>query len=406
MRTEVESPETAEQKSAGPLPEDCRDLLGAMIRIESVNGHLGAGASTETRIGRYMEACAAQLGLTTQRLPVAGAGFNLLITHEKDPSAPWILFDSHLDTVAVDGMKDDPFSGEVRGGKIYGRGACDTKGSGAAMLWALSKYAAGEGSNNVALLFSVDEEYGKTGIRTFVGEQLPALSWQPVGAVVGEPTHLRMVVAHKGVFRWNIRTKGVAAHSSDPSRGKSAISMMAKVVDALESRYIPGLKAEDSLAGKAACSINLIRGGNQINIIPAECEIQLDRRLVPGEEPGDVLPEVERILDQVRTENPGLEVVQGTPFVDRPLHPDGAEAFLAGIGESLASVGLPDEWLGANYGTNASDLYAAGIPTVVIGPGDIAQAHSEEEWLELQELDRAVELYLRIMETPLRGAAS
>ena len=266
------------------------------------------------------------------------------------------------------------------------------------MLAALKRYVQErEPPNNIAILYTVDEECGKTGVDTFVRETLPRLGWRPQGAIVGEPTELAPMVAHNGVVRWTISTTGVRAHSCDPAKGRSAISMMTKVIQAIEERYAPSLTASHPLTGKAQCSINLIRGGSQINIIPGECSIEVDRRIVPGEDPDEVLPEVERVLDELRGEHPDLVVAQHEPFKDAPLDPAGGEEFAARLQHVLRERGLPDTLHGNAYGTDASHLSAADIPCVVIGPGNIAQAHTADEWLDLAQLEGAVELYLGIM---------
>ena len=194
-----------------------KSLLQAMVGFDTVNSAISGKPDAERALSVYLDDLAKSMGLDTRRLPVTGEGFNLLVTHQVDGQAPWLLFESHLDTVSVDKMTVDPFAGRIVDGRLYGRGACDTKGTGAAMLCALSRYRKRGGPNNVAILFTLDEEIGKTGVRTFVASQLPGLGWRPAGVIVGEPTRLRAVVAHNGVVRWRIRTEGVAAHSSDPS---------------------------------------------------------------------------------------------------------------------------------------------------------------------------------------------
>lgn len=388
-------------------PRNCLELLQAMVRIDSINATISHRPHPEAELAAYLERQAAHLGFPTRRLPVGPAsgesGYNLLVWHEVSPTAPWILFESHLDTVAVGGMIIDPFGAEVKEGRIYGRGACDTKGSGASMLWALQQYArAAGGRNNIALLFAVDEEALKQGIDGFAREYLPGLGWWPAGAIVGEPTELEPVVAHNGVVRWSVRTHGLAAHSSDPTKGRSAISMMVRVVQALEERYIARLGASHPLVGQARCSINIIQGGTAINIIPDLCEIRADRRVVPGEDPDQVLPEVTRILDELKAEWPVLEYSVGDLFVDAPLDPVGGEAFIAPVQRTLASLGLPAELRGVPYGTDGSTLGASGIPVVVLGPGHIARAHTIDEYLELDQLERAIEVYGALMNMPLQ----
>ena len=389
MRREIRAPGTH---------ESCESLLQAMVGFDTVNSAISGKLDAERALSVYLEAQAEAMGLETSRLPVTGDGFNLLVTRQMDGKAPWLLFESHLDTVSVDGMTVDPFGGQIAGGRMYGRGTCDTKGTGAAMLWALSRYRQRVGPNNVAILFTLDEEIGKTGVRTFVASQLTDLGWRPAGVVVGEPTRLRAVVAHNGVVRWPIRTEGIAAHSSDPRGGRSAIRMMMEVIGTLEERYIPHLTSEHPLTGKAQCSINLISGGTQINIIPEHCEIHVDRRLVPGEDPDTVIPAVENVLEELRAGNSELTVVQEAPdMVDSPLDPAGGEAFGAVVASVLKSMELPDGLTGVGYGTDASSFSRVGIPAVVLGPGDIAQGHTADEWIDLGQLNSGVDVYHNLM---------
>ena len=387
------------------IPASCSALLQAMVAFDTVNSNISGKPDAELALAQYLESLARALGFDTERLPVSGLGFNLLVTRRVAEGAPWLLFESHLDTVSVEGMTIDPFAGRIEEGRLYGRGACDTKGSGAAMLWALQRgVEQGCLANNVAILYTVDEELEKTGVRSFVERHVTALGWKAAGAIIGEPTGLGLVAAHNGVVRWKITTRGRAAHSSDPNNGRSAISMMLRVVDALESRYIAELRVSHPLTGKAQCSVNIIRGGTQVNIIPEHCEISVDRRVVPGEDPEEVLPAVEQILDQVRRDEPALEVRQETPdMVDLPLDPRGGEEFAGFVQQVLGSMLLPAGLQGAGYGTDASSLGPARIPAVVLGPGSIAQGHTADEWIDLEELDRGVEVYLALMSTALQA---
>ncbi|MGA1399943.1 MAG: M20/M25/M40 family metallo-hydrolase, partial [Phycisphaerales bacterium] len=166
---------------------------------------------------------------------------------------------------------------------LYGRGACDTKGSGAAMFWALQAYAKAERRpHNVGLLFALDEEARMTGAKAFAAVELKEFLPKLRGVIVGEPTLMRPVVATNGVIRWKTITRGRAAHSSVPANGQSAISAMLRVVEALESNYVPTVTGSHPLTGRAAMSVNVIRGGTQVNIIPEYCEIECDRRTVRG----------------------------------------------------------------------------------------------------------------------------
>jgi len=176
--------------------------------------------------------------------------------------------------------------------------------------------------------------------------------------------------------------------------------MMLRVVDLIEQRYAPSLTVSHALTGKAQCSINVIRGGAQVNVIPEHCEIEIDRRFVPGEDNTTVVPAVEELLEELRAEHPDLVVEQQRPRLDSPLDPRGGEAFAEAICSSLAAMGLPAEPTGVYYGTDASQFPALNVPAVVLGPGSIEQAHTKDEWLALDQLHRGVDVYLSLMRAP------
>ena len=389
---------------AHETPDSCTQLLRDMVGFNTVNAHVSGKPDAERPLAEYLEAVAGRMGLQTQRLTIdGGPAFNVLVTCQVDDAAPWLLFDSHMDTVSVEGMSIDPFAGQIKDGRMYGRGACDTKSSGAAMVWALKQYDAGiERPNNIAIAFVTGEELYKTGTHAFTKEQLPKLGWKPVGAIVGEPTELAPVVAHNGAVRWTIRTLGVAAHSSDPSHGKSAISMMVRAIDAIESRYVPTLTVSHPLTGKAQCSINMIQGGTQINVIPESCAVKVDRRTVPGEDARQVIPAVTELLDELARDDPNFKYEQDDIYIDPTLDPSGGEAFFAYVQGRLDAMGLPSEVGGVAYGTDASQYdKVSAIPAVVIGPGHINQAHTHDEWIALDQVDGAIEVYLNLMRGPL-----
>ena len=384
------------------FPDSPTLLLQKMVSFDTVNSLISGVPHAERELALWLEAYAQHLGLKAQRLPFGDGDFNLLITVEVDQSKPWLLFESHLDVVSIEGMTIEPFAGKIEDGKIWGRGTCDTKGTGAAMLWALNDYKTHSSQpNNIALLFVCDEEVAKAGAIAFAYEQFPQLGWRPQGVIVGEPTNLQPIVAHNGVLRGIVTTRGVACHSSDPSNGRSAISAMAKVIDFLESRYIPTLDATHPLTGKAQSSINVIRGGTQFNIIPDSCEVRFDRRLVPGENGEEVIPTIEKLLDELRAEDANLEVEASLIFFDPPVAVEENDAFVPFVQGVLRAQGLPDTKLGVPYGTDASQYCDIGLSCVVLGPGDIKQAHTKDEWLALDQLEKAIEVYGALMKTPL-----
>jgi acetylornithine deacetylase len=373
-------------------PASCEELLAQMVSVETVNPEFGGPAGGEAALATHLETLARHWGLRTRRYPAGGESFNLVITTEVAAGVEWLLFESHLDTVSVDGMTVPPFRLTVAGDRLHGRGACDTKGSGAAMLWALQAYARSpDRPRNAGVVFVVDEEAQMRGARAFAGEiaQFPRLR----GIVVGEPTRLRPVVAHNGALRWRTITRGVAAHSAEPGQGRSAIHAMLHVMAALEARFLPLACREFPLTGRAAASINVIRGGSAVNIIPDHCEILCDRRLVPGENPAQVLAERDAALCDLRVEHDGL-------YLAPPLPPQSSAALHAWAAPALAACGLDPTATGAPYATDASHYAAAGAQVMVLGPGDLAQAHTKDEWLDRHELARAVGAYGALLQLP------
>jgi acetylornithine deacetylase len=376
------------------LPQSCEELLAQMVSFETVNPDFGGPAGGEARLAAHLENLARQWGLQTRRCPVGNAGaFNLLVTVEVAPSAEWLLLESHLDTVSIDGMTVPPLQLTLAGDKLHGRGTCDTKGSGAAMLWALHTYARlPRRPRNAGVLFSVDEEASMDGARAFADGELREFK-NLRGLVVGEPTGLRPVIAHNGVLRWRSITRGVAAHSADPTKGRSAIAAMLQVMAALETKFIPLAKRDYPLTGRAAASINVIRGGTAANIIPDYCEISCDRRLVPGETAAQVLAEREAALA-------GLAVEHDSQYLAPPLPPEYSAQLHAWLAPAFVAQGLAPAAVGAPYATNASHYAAGGAQVLVLGPGDLAQAHTKDEWLDRRELAKAVALYETMLASP------
>ncbi len=395
-------------------PQSVVQTLQAMVRINSVNSALTGQSCAEAELCDWLERTAKGWGLDTRRLAVPGTpgapgipgvegrADQLLVTHEVGADAPWLLFDSHMDTVAVEGMTVDPFGGELRDERIYGRGACDTKGTGAAMLWAMKQYAdAAPGPNNTALLFGVDEESGMLGIASFLKNDYPSLGFVPQGVIVGEPTELHPVIAHNGLIRWKVTTHGVAAHSSVPHDGKSAISMMVKLIQAIETHYIANLTAEHELTGAAACSINVIHGGSAANIIPDACVIEVDRRVAPGEDFESVLPAFKSVLDAVKEQDPSLQYTVKVVTTHAPLLATGSEALLTRVKRVLKDEGLAALSLGAPFATHASYYCRAGLPTLVLGPGEIHKAHTKDEYISTGQLEQGVGVYLGLMRSQI-----
>lgn len=382
-----------------------------MIRFDSVTPHVSGRQDAERPLAQWLAVVAAEWGFATEWLPVPDFCPNLLLTTPEQPGRPWLLFDSHLDTVGVDGMTVDPFAGELREERIYGRGACDTKGTGAAMLWAAKEsLCASSLAVNVAILFSTGEEHNQTGARAFVQQSLDPLGWRPAGVIVGEPTGMNVVAASNGFARWQLATRGKAAHSSSPQLGHNAISDMARAITAIEDQYIAQLNVSHPMTGQSTCSLNKIWGGVQHNIVPDECVVHVDHRLAPGQTAEGVMESVSIMLDKLASSREQFQYEfrnqeSAPPFVAGIDAGDQPKVFAKTISETLNQANLETSILGAPYTTNANHYGPAGLDCIVLGPGDIAQAHTADEWISTAELERGVRGYRALMENSLAEAA-
>jgi acetylornithine deacetylase len=298
---------------------------------------------------------------------------------------------SHLDTVPVDGMTIDPFDPRVEGGRVFGRGACDTKGGMAALVCALERVLRdGTLRRNVIAIGEADEEAGSTGANAVLAHLADR---RPDWAIATEPTELRVVTAHKGIVRAGVVARGVAVHSSDPSRGRNAIVALARAalsIDAL-GRALAG--RPDPRLGPPTLSIGVMSGGSAANIVPDQASLIVDRRLTPGETEASVRAEIEDAIrksgaeqvaiDWCRTEKPGLSI------------PDD-HASLRACQRALAAAGLPTAPAIAAFGTDAGVFASAGLPSVVLGPGSVEQAHTADEWVEVSQVEKMVEVLERL----------
>jgi acetylornithine deacetylase/succinyl-diaminopimelate desuccinylase-like protein len=297
-----------------------------------------------------------------------------------------ILLAPHLDTVGADGTRFIP---QRKNGRLHGRGACDTKGSVAAMLSALCELANAKSRPlETEIIFAglVDEENAQAGSRA-----LTASGFKADLAIVGEPTRLQVVTAHKGSLWLELETRGKAAHGATPQFGKNAIHEMARIVEALETHYAAQLrKRKHPLLGTATLNVGTISGGAQPNIVPDRCAISIDRRTLPGETEAGVRREIAALL---RAEKLAANISSTKLAPCLPLETDSK---LPLIRQFLWSTGQMKP-VGVDFFCDAAILSAGGISSIVFGPGDVAQAHTADEWISLSELERGKNLLLRFL---------
>jgi acetylornithine deacetylase/succinyl-diaminopimelate desuccinylase-like protein len=367
-------------------------LLAELIALPSVNpaflppAHPQAG---EKHVGEFLAATAAQAGLEVDFQKVFPERANViarLLPAGKIQST--LLLAPHMDTVGACGTAFIP---QRKNGRLHGRGACDTKGSVAAMLDALMELAKSPGRpNHTQFIFVglIDEENAQAGSRALVSGGLRADL-----AIVGEPTQGRIVTAHKGSLWLNLETCGRAAHGATPQLGQNAVHQMARIVDALETGYAAQLKKRrHQLLGNGTVNVGKISGGTQPNIVPDHCAIEFDRRTLPGETERGVIREITALLaaKKLRAKISSFKIAPALPLETDPHLP---------LVQSLMRCAGQARPLGVDYFCDAAVLAAGGIPSVVFGPGNIAQAHTADEWISLAELERAKNLLLKFFKT-------
>jgi acetylornithine deacetylase/succinyl-diaminopimelate desuccinylase-like protein len=364
-------------------------LLRELIALPSVNPAFMPPhdpRAGEKLVAEFLAATAANAGLDVELQPVFPERSNLLarLTPPR-PIRQRVVLAPHTDTVGEPAMPDTLFQPTKKSGRIYGRGACDTKGSVAAMLCALMAVA-GRGirpqQTEILLVAFVDEEHGQAGSRALVESGFRADL-----AIVGEPTRLQVITAHKGAAWLTIETRGQAAHGAKPELGRNAVHEMAKVVDLLETRYAAQLKKRrHPLLGRPTVNVGFIQGGRQANIVPDRCVIEVDRRAIPGESNASVRREVSALLKQH-----GLTAVVKDSKSGLPCLPLETKPSLPLVKQLFAVTGQSDP-MGVDYFSDASILAHGGTPSVLFGPGDIAQAHRPDEWIALASLEQGTAL--------------
>ena len=356
-------------------------LLEDLVSIDSVNPSLAPGARGEEAIARRIAAECAAAGLTVDVTEVAPGRPNVVAVLEGRAPGPTLMFCGHVDTVGVAGM-EAPFQPVHRDGRVYGRGAQDMKAGVAAMLSAARALAEGGGLSRGALVVAavVDEEHASLGAEALVKK------WRADAAVVTEPTDLDVAIAHKG-FQWiEIETRGQTAHGSRPDDGRDAILRMGRVLSRLESlgRRLQTRSAH-RLLGTASLHASIIAGGAELSSYPDRCRLQMERRTLPGECSGVALQEAEAILDRLRNDDwefgGAARLISGR----EPYEIDRAHALPTALVRAATSVGCQASRVGMTYWSDAAILGAAGIPSVLFGPGG-GGLHSPEEYVRLKDV--------------------
>jgi acetylornithine deacetylase len=366
----------------------CLDVLSDLVRINSVNPTLVPGAPGEREIAGCVAGVLERIGLEVEwHEPVLG---RVSVTGRLRGSGNGrsLMLNGHYDTVDVAGMAE-PLSAAVRDGKLYGRGAYDMKGSVAACI-AAAKSLADQGlrlRGDLIVAAVADEEYGSVGTADLVGQL------RVDGAIVTEPTGLRICLAHKGYLWIEVETVGRAAHGSRFDEGVDANLRMGRVLGRLErlERELRG-RPPHPLVGPPSLHAALLAGGSGLSTYAARCRLQIERRTIPGETEASAMGEIEALLGELRRDDPAFEAHAHCFFAREPFEVAPTAGIVRALTEAATMVlGGPPETFGDTPWMDSALLAAAGTETVVFGPTG-AGAHSAEEWVDLESVYRTAEV--------------
>ncbi len=321
---------------------------------------------------------------------------------------PRLIFNTHLDVVPPgEGQwRFPPFIATLADRRMYGRGACDAKGSLAAMMTA-ARMATGTAQHlrgELILTAVAAEETGGLGTQAWLMSQSKDL--KPCLAVVGEPTELQVLIGHKGVSRRKVWVRGRSAHSSNPSRGRNAIYPIARLALFVQDLNRGLALKSHPMLGPPMVSANLVRGGIKDNVIPDYCELHIDRRLLPGEGTDQIDRELREWVQRMAADDPSFQATVEISGVDKePTMIPPEEPIVKAILESKYEVtGRDDPPGGFIAATDMTFLVNRGrIPTVIFGPGSLDQTHAVDEFVEIDQLDTAVLVYARLISRILGG---
>jgi acetylornithine deacetylase len=348
------------------------ELAARLVAIDSVNPALVPGGAGEREIASFVADWCVAHGFEVEVL--GDERPSVVATRRGSGGGRSLLLNGHLDTVGVAGM-ETPFEPRIEGDRLYGRGAYDMKGALAAILLAASDLAALRGDVIVTLV--ADEELASIGTEAVVD------CVRADGAIVVEPTELRVAIVHRGFVGFELETEGIAAHGSRPDLGVDAIAKMGPILVALvelDERLQAG--SAHPLVGPASLHASLIEGGQELSSFPARCVLTGERRTIPGE----TVEQVETELRAIAGDATLRIIASREPLTAEPNHP---------FAELVRDVADTGDFTGALFWTDAALFAAAGIPTVLFGPAGEG-AHATVEWVSLSSLDRVREVVGRV----------
>lgn len=386
----------------GPgAPNDVLGMTRALVAIPSVNPDLvgDVEAAGEEAMARCCAAWLKGWGYDVDiSRPVPGRASVLARRSGARPGRT-LLLNGHLDTVGTEGMTIDPFDPVVRDGRLYGRGSCDMKSGIAAVLEVARSFAGREdAAGELIVALTADEEYGSVGMSDLLNNGLRADA-----AVVTEPTSLALMSANKGFLVIRTVVRGFAAHGSRPDLGRDAIRGAGRILAAFDVFEREAAEAEPHpLLGRGTIHAGTIRGGSAVSVYPDRCELVLEARCLPGEDQEVVVARFSAVLAEARRRDPDL-AVEVEPVLFRPgteIHT--GHELVRELSDALRAEGEEVRIEGMSAWVESALLNEAGIPALCFGPGSIEQAHTADEFVPVDEVERG----FRVLERFARGFLS
>ena len=370
--------------------------LQDLVAIDSVNPALPGGQQGEGGMVEYLSAFFTALDIPYQLSEVLPGRHNFIARFAGENPERQLLFECHMDTASAEVMTIPPFEPHIRDGLLYGRGSCDTKAGGAAMIHAIKRLREAGITPPRTILYAgtIDEE------AFFAGTNHLAERLDVEAAVICEPTDLDVVRAHKGAVRFHLNVTGKAAHSAKPHLGINAITKMARLIARIADEISPQYaELRYPLLGSPTFNVGTIEGGAQVNFVPDQCRIAIDCRLIPGQTPEGVVAGFKEVIARAKAEDDALDATIEDPFfVCAALGTDENAHIVSSAAAACDKVLGKATIAGVPYATDGSPFSARGVPTIVLGPGSIDQAHGAVEWVECQQVVQAVDIYQQIMQ--------
>ena len=363
-----------------PFADDLVALLRQLVSIDSINPSLVPGGAGEGTLARFVAGWFRQHGIDASLEEVAATGRpNVIAIADGGRPGRTIILNAHLDTVGVAAM-EDPFSATIEGGRLFGRGAMDTKGGLAAFMVATATAAKDDLIGKVIFNGVIDEEFASLGTESLVGR------YQADAAIVAEPTGLEIVTSHKGFVWLDVETVGVAAHGSRFEEGVDAIVKMGRFLGALDELSSRLQARRHPVLGPGSVHASLIKGGQELSSYPASCTLSVERRTLPGESADMVHTEIQGLIDHLRTADPQFRASCRTTFSREPLDVSAQSDIVDGLTRQFRNLlGRDPAITGLSGWTDAALLTAAGIPSVVFGPSGEG-LHGGREWVDLESV--------------------